>query len=89
MVNNKYMATPQIPVDVAGNTYFGCCAMCKTRLEEEAESRTARDPLSGATVDKANVVIGKNASGDVFYFENESNLQEFAIASTAVRSARR
>ena len=33
--------------------------------------------VSGATVDKAHAVIGKNASGVVFYFENEQNLAAY------------
>src|SRR5687768_563470 len=36
MVNNQYMGRPQIPTTVAGKTYYGCCPMCKGRLEKEA-----------------------------------------------------
>lgn len=81
MINNQYMGKAQIPVTVDGKTYFGCCAMCKKRLEQDAESRMATDPLSGGRVDKADAVIGKAASGEVFYFENEGNLRQFAQAT--------
>lgn len=78
MINNQYMGKPQIPVVVGDKTYFGCCDMCKARLTQDAQSRAASDPVSGARVDKAAAVIGKDASGSVFYFENEVNLRRYA-----------
>lgn len=78
MVNNHYMGKPQIPVVVEGKTYFGCCEMCKSRLAQDPESRAANDPVSGARVDKAAAVIGKDAAGTVFYFENQSNFEQYA-----------
>lgn len=78
MVNNQYMGKAQIPVEVEGKTYFGCCDMCKTRLAKDPESRASVDPVSGARVDKAAAVIGREASGAVVYFENEANLQRYA-----------
>jgi YHS domain-containing protein len=77
MINNQFMDKPQIPVEVEGTTYYGCCEMCKTKLVSDPASRSATDPVSGATVDKARAVIGKNASGAVFYFENEQNLAAY------------
>lgn len=59
------MGKAQIPVEVEGKTYFGCCDMCKTRLAQDPESRAALDPVSGARVDKASAVIGREASGSV------------------------
>jgi YHS domain-containing protein len=53
MVNNPYMGRLQIPTTVEGKTYYGCCPMCKGRLEKEAAARTAKDPVSGRDVDKA------------------------------------
>ena len=78
MVNNQFMGKAQIPVEVEGKTYFGCCDMCKTRLAKDPESRAAVDPVSGAKVDKAAAVIGREPSGAVVYFENEANLQRYA-----------
>jgi YHS domain-containing protein len=77
MINNQFMGVPQIAVEVEGTTYYGCCEMCKTRLVNEPESRTAIDPISGAKVDKAHAVIGKTDTGAVVYFENEKNLAAY------------
>ena len=78
MVNDQFMGREQIPTTVSGKTYFGCCAMCKGRLERDSAVRTAKDPVSGNSVDKASAVIGKTASGSVLYFENVSNLEQYA-----------
>ncbi len=78
MVNNTLFAKDQIRVEVEGKTYFGCCAMCKERLTKDPKSRTAIDPVSKQSVDKATAVIGANSAGRVFYFENEENLAAFS-----------
>jgi YHS domain-containing protein len=77
MVNNQYMGRPQIPTTVEGKTYYGCCPMCKGRLEKEASARTAKDPVSGREVDKATAVIGKKENGDVLYFESRQSLAAY------------
>jgi YHS domain-containing protein len=82
MINNQFMGVPQIPVEVEGTTYYGCCEMCKTRLANEPESRSAIDPVSGAKVDKAHSVIGKTDTGAVLYFENEQNLAAYVKPTT-------
>jgi YHS domain-containing protein len=74
MVNNALFDREQIPVEVEGKTYFGCCPMCKERLAADPAAREAVDPVSGKTVDKATAVIGALPSGDVLYFESEENL---------------
>lgn len=78
MVNDMEMGKEQIPVVVEGRTYYGCCAMCKERLAKDRGARTAVDPVSGKTVDKAKAVIGKRADGSVVYFETEANLKRYA-----------
>ncbi len=78
MMNNHFMGKAQIPVVVEGKTYFGCCEMCKGKLAKDPSSRTAKDPVSGAAVDKSLAVIAKDESGDVMYFENEKNLEQYA-----------
>jgi YHS domain-containing protein len=78
MMNDKRFAEPQIPVEVEGRTYYGCCAMCKERLTQDPTARTATDPVSRKQVDKASAVIGAAPNGRVFYFENETNLAAFA-----------
>lgn len=78
MVNDMDMGKTQIPVVVEGQTYYGCCAMCKERLAKDAAVRTAIDPISGKSVDKAKAVIGKRPDGSVVYFESERNLRQYA-----------
>jgi YHS domain-containing protein len=78
MVNDMDMGKAQIPVVVEGQTYYGCCAMCKERLAKDAAVRTAIDPVSGKKVDKAKAVIGKRPDGSVVYFESEKNLRQYA-----------
>jgi len=77
MVNNTYMGKAQIPVEVEGKTYFGCCPMCKERLAKEPDTRAAVDPFSGENVDKASAVIARDADGNVLYFANEQNLRTY------------
>lgn len=78
MINNKFFDSPQIPVIVEGKTYYGCCPMCKEKLEKSEQARTATDPVSGKTVDKATAIIGAQADGTVYYFENEENLERYS-----------
>jgi len=77
MVNNSVFPKDQIPVQVDGKTYFGCCEMCKGRLTSDASARTATDPVSGKTVDKATAVIGATPDGKVFYFESDATFSQF------------
>jgi len=77
MVNEHFMNHDQIPVEVDGKTYYGCCAMCKERLANDAAKRVAVDPVSGKTVDKAKAVIGAAEDGMVVYFESEKNLAKY------------
>ncbi len=78
MVNDTLFPRDQIPVEVEGKTYFGCCEMCKGQLEHDASTRRAVDPVSGKTVDKATAVIGAAPDGKVFYFESEKTFAEFS-----------
>ncbi|MBL1147562.1 MAG: hypothetical protein HND56_01880 [Pseudomonadota bacterium] len=77
MVNNRVFPIVQIPVEVEGKTYYGCCAMCEARLQKDASLRKGVDPVSGAEVDKADAVIGAKRDGSVYYFENEENYEAF------------
>ena len=77
MVNDTVFPDRQIPVAVGAKTYFGCCEMCKSRLGSDESVRTAKDPVSGNSVDKAGAVIGALPSGRVLYFENERTLAEY------------
>lgn len=77
MVNEQAMGKDQIPVEVDGKTYYGCCEMCKKALAADASKRVAVDPVSGKQVDKATAVIAKQEDGRVFYFESEETLAKY------------
>lgn len=78
MVNDTYMAKPQIPVPVNGKTYYGCCQICVKKLNDQEDSRTATDPQSGKKVDKveAYIVLLDN-QGTVGYFESQRSYEAF------------
>ena len=77
MITNQEFAKEQIPVEVDGKTYYGCCEMCKAKIKNNAQSRVATDPVSGNQVDKAVAVIGAAPDGSIYYFESEENLAQY------------
>jgi YHS domain-containing protein len=77
MINEHAMGKEQIPIEIEGRTYYGCCEMCKKALAADAAKRVAVDPVSGKQVDKATAVIAKQEDGRVFYFENEASLAKY------------
>jgi YHS domain-containing protein len=77
MINNQRFNKEQIPVAVGNRTYYGCCEMCKTALRNDPRSRVAIDPVSKKKVDKATAIIGVDADGSAYYFENAENLKQF------------
>jgi YHS domain-containing protein len=77
MVNDRFMGVKQIPVEVEGRTYYGCCPMCKSRLAQDKTVREAVDPVSGKTVDKATAVVAKRADDSVLYFESATTLARY------------
>jgi YHS domain-containing protein len=83
MINNQRFPKKQIPIEVENRTYYGCCEMCKAKLRNDPESRTAIDPVSGKKVDKATAIIGASSDGKVFYFENLENLKRFKAGSNS------
>jgi YHS domain-containing protein len=77
MVNNSVFPKDQIPVEVDGKTYFGCCEMCKGKLASDPSARTAQDPITGKAVDKATAVIGVTPDGKIYYFESDATFTQF------------
>ena len=77
MVTNKAFAKDQIPIEIEGRTYYGCCEMCKTALSTDPGKRTAVDPVSNEKVDKSVAVIGVDSNGRVLYFENDKNFAAY------------
>lgn len=78
MVNNQFMGKAQIPIEVEGKTYYGCCDMCKGRLARDPASRVGTDPVSGRPVDKATAVIAQTERGATLYFESEQSFAAYA-----------
>lgn len=78
MMNNKVFDSPQMAIEIEGKTYYGCCPMCKEMLGKDPAKRSAVDPVSGKAVDKATAVIGADAHGMTYYFENEENFHTYA-----------
>ncbi len=78
MMNDKLFDKPQIPIEIDGKTYYGCCAMCADTLKKSPEARRGTDPVSGRPVDKASAVIGAGPDGTTYYFENDANFKTFA-----------
>jgi YHS domain-containing protein len=77
MINEHAMGKDQIPVEVDGKTYYGCCEMCKKALATDASKRAAVDPVTGKQVDKATAVIAAQEDGRVFYFESDETLAKW------------
>lgn len=79
MLSNRYLGErADVPIDVEGKTYRGCCANCAARLGSQPEARTASDPVTGKRVDKATAVLARDANNRVYYFENEATLESYA-----------
>jgi YHS domain-containing protein len=77
MVTNKAFDKDQIPVQIKGRTYYGCCEMCKGELEKDPKQRVAIDPVSRKKVDKSQAVIGVAPNGGIVYFESIGNLEKY------------
>jgi len=81
MVNNAYMGKKQFPVEFGDKLYYGCCEMCVNTIQNEANVRVAKDPLSGKEVDKSEAFIALEPGhpyGGVLYFESEANYKKFS-----------
>ena len=81
MMNNQKFDKEMIAVEVEGVIYYGCCEGCKAQLRDKADNRVAVDPVSGKKVDKAKAIIGADAEGKVYYFENVENMKKYKPAS--------
>lgn len=78
MVTDMYFAKKQIPVNHDGKTYYGCCENCKATLANDSSARSAIDPITGKSVDKANAVIAVKADNSIIYFESKKTFEKFA-----------
>ncbi|MBI2889601.1 MAG: hypothetical protein HYY13_02340 [Nitrospirae bacterium] len=77
MIQESLMLQPGIPVTYAGKTYHQCCAGCAARfMQDPARYSKARDPVSGADVDKADAYLYAR-EGRVFFFQTLENVMAF------------
>jgi YHS domain-containing protein len=84
MLSNRFLGErPHVPVSVEGKTYYGCCAACAARLAERPDAREARDPWTGATVDKGTAILVRDAENRVLYFESEETLARMQRSGAA------
>jgi YHS domain-containing protein len=64
--------------DYEGKRYWLCCEMCVQAFNENPEGiANAKDPVNGATVDKA-TAPAYAVKGRAFYFSSEDTLKKFA-----------
>lgn len=77
MVNDRVMGQAQLPVIVDGKTYYGCCAGCVGRLNEDRKVRVSTDPVTGRDIDKSEAVILQGESGEALYFESEDTARRY------------
>ncbi len=77
MVNDTIMGKPQIPVEVDGKKYYGCCQGCVVTLKKNPASRFARDPLTGRRVDKSEAFIIQGPRGRALYFESSQTAMRY------------
>jgi YHS domain-containing protein len=79
MLSNRYLGErADVPIQVEGKTYRGCCANCAARLGSVAEARIAKDPVTGHDVDKGTAVLARDANNRVYYFESEATFAKYA-----------
>lgn len=77
MTNDKVFGRPQLEVKVDGKTYYGCCAGCVKRIQNDSKVRAAVDPVTGATVDKARAFILEGPEGAALYFESPKSAARY------------
>jgi hypothetical protein len=79
MLSNRYLGErPDIPIEVEGKTYHGCCANCAARLGMMEEARVATDPVTGHPVDKARALLAHDEENRLLYFESEATFAQYA-----------
>ena len=64
-----------------GKSYWLCCSMCEAKFKESPDAyANAKDPVSGAKVDKATAPAVYAFQGHAFFFESDANMKKFAAA---------
>ena len=79
MINDEVLNSPGVAVEHNGKTYYGCCEMCKEKMKKDPSKYvTAKDPVSGQKVDKADSFM-YGLDGKAYYFTSEANRKAFAM----------
>ncbi len=66
-----------IPVEVDGETYYGCCPGCAAAIQANPDRFIwAVDPVSGRRIKKSRAVI-YSYRGKAYYFESQKTLETF------------
>lgn len=84
MVQDRVSFMGNIPVEIEGKTYYGCCPNCVGRLLSAGALRYAIDPSTGSQVDKAEAFIISREDGTVMYFESEKTARGYHQAMQTI-----
>jgi YHS domain-containing protein len=78
MMQDSMQPKPGLAHEYGGKTYWLCCQMCVQSFTAEPERFAhAKDPVNGATVDKA-TAPAYAVNGKAFFFSSKENLQTFS-----------
>lgn len=78
MMQDSLQVKAGTPIEISGNTYYGCCSMCAGKMKADPMKYTkAKDPVSGAAVDKTLAFIFGH-EGSAYYFESEATRKQFS-----------
>lgn len=77
MVEDRVSGRENIPIEVGGKTYYGCCPVCVGKLKSKTATRFSKDPDTGKEVDKAKAYIVAGEDGTVIYFESGKTFRKY------------
>jgi YHS domain-containing protein len=78
MMQDSMQPKPGLAHEYGGKTYWLCCQMCVGAFTADPEKYAhAKDPVNGATVDKA-TAPAYAVNGKAFFFSSEETLRTFA-----------
>jgi YHS domain-containing protein len=78
MMQDSLQPKPGLAQEYQGRTYWLCCQMCVQSFTADPDRYAhAKDPVNGATVDKA-TAPAYAVKGKAFFFSSEATLERFA-----------
>jgi hypothetical protein len=81
MATNRFEAKRQGEFTINGKTFYGSDGAAQT-MAKNSSTCFAKDPLTGASVNKAEAVIYADASGRVYYFQSEHTFKGLLSLAT-------